>query len=239
MQTPSVQASSDVFFQYVDHFLATAEGFGDAEIFTNEQKATIDATKTIIEAPATSLRNAYNARILAEGQTAKIRARYGIRDIVLDMRVMASSDGVLNGLAMRNRQNPLFQSVFQEGSASDITEANIREEPDLADRLCKRIVASPDFDGKQKIVADLSEAITKSMDTRKAMLLAEAAEASLGDQEHQARLKLRIALEQAYNMLRAAFPAQKKLVESFFPKAKPRKKEAAKESTEETGANGR
>ncbi|MDI1434411.1 hypothetical protein, partial [Polyangium sorediatum] len=55
-----------------------------------------------------------------------------------------------------------------------------------------------------------------------------------GDAEIQARLAVRVALEKAYGMLRAAFPGQRKLVESFFL----RRERSAKKGGGESGGAG-
>lgn len=58
----------------------------------------------------------------------------------------------------------------------------------------------------------------KSTGALAALAAAEEVEDQAGDAEIAARLALRRALEQAYGKLRAAFPGQRDLVESFFPK---------------------
>ncbi len=224
MHLPDVNASSGTFATYSTHFDAAAEGWADAETLTDEQRSTIDAAKALLATPALTLAKASAAAVAAEKEVTKLRTSFGIRDIILDKRVMGASDGLLNGPAQRNRKSAVFLSVFQEGNAGEITEANIREEPDMADRLCKRLAGVPDFEGKTRVVAELSEAVVKSLAIRKNLIAAEATADDLGDAELQARLAMRTALEQVYGMLRSAFPGKRKLVESFFPKKeRPRK----------------
>ncbi|UQA56692.1 hypothetical protein [Polyangium aurulentum] len=56
----------------------------------------------------------------------------------------------------------------------------------------------------------------KSLSTRDALDEAEMNENKAVDVELAARLGVRTALEQAYCMLRTAFPGQRRFVESFF-----------------------
>ena len=226
MELPELNASSSVYCKYTDHFSGAAQGWSDAEIITAEQCTAIVKAAGLVDSAATSLRSAKTAREQAERLATQLRARYGIRDIILDKRILATSDAVLNGPAMRDRRNPVFVTVFQDGSAGDITEAKIREEPEVAGRMRDRFAQVADFDGKARVKADLDEALTKSFDTRDSLDDAEAAERSAGDAELQARLAVRAALEQAYGMLRTAFPGQRKLVESFFYRAERRAKKS-------------
>jgi hypothetical protein len=226
MELPSVDASSSVYFKYTDHFAGAVQGWSDAEIITTEQRKAVTDAGPIVDAAATTLRNALTSRANAERDATQLRARYFIRDIVLDKRIMATSDAVLNGPAMRDRQHPVFRAIFKDGTAGDITEAKVREEPELAARMRDRLADAADFDGKARVKSDLDEALAKSLSTRDALDAAETAENKAGDGELQARIAVRTALEQAYGLLRAAFPGQRKLVESFFYRAERRSKKA-------------
>jgi len=230
MQLPDVNASSKVYAKHTDHFHGAVEGWSDAEILTDAQRAAIVEAGSAVAPAAEALENAVGSYDKAARAATKLRARYFIRDIVLDMRIMAVSDAVLNGPAMRNRSNPVYKSIFQEGSASEITEAKLREEPEIAERIRDRLKGADDFEGKARVQADLDGAVTKSLATRDALDEAEMVENKAGDDEITARLAVRAGLEKAYGMLRAAFPGQRKLVESFFLRrergAKKRKSDA-------------
>lgn len=225
MQLPSASASSGVYLDHIDHFEGAAEGWGDAEMLTQEQRDAIASTMSLVGASSIALRQAIEASESAERKATKLRARYIIRDIILDWRINSTSDAVLNGPAMRNREHPAFKRVFQEGNASDITDAKIREEPELAARILERFKTLDSFEGKAQAEANLNEAVSKSLDTLKNLDNAESDENTAGDVELQARLNVRMALEKAYGILRTAFPGQRKLVESFFLK---RERAAAK-----------
>jgi hypothetical protein len=218
MQLPDKNASSAIYSKHTDHFEGAVEGWSDAEILTDAQRKAVAGAGALVGAAGAAVRAAVTSYDAAERAATKLRARYLIRDIVLDMRIMSVSDAVLNGPALRNRQHPVYKSVFQEGNASEITESKLREEPEIAERLRDRLVAMEDFDGKARVKADLDEALTKSLSARDALDAAEMAENKAGDAEIHARLGVRAALEQAYGNLRAAFPGQRKLVESFFLK---------------------
>jgi hypothetical protein len=154
------------------------------------------------------------------------------------MRVMGTSDAVLNGPAMRNRQSPVFKGVFQEGNAGEITEAKMRDEPEMAARVRDRLATAPDFDGKARIHADLDEAVKKSLAARETLDDAEMAENKTGDAELQARLAVRTAMEQAYGILRSAFPGQRRLVESFFLRRDRTAKKAGAQPGDDAPAGG-
>lgn len=234
MELPSVDAASSVYFKHTDHFAGAVEGWSDAEILTADQRKVLADAAPIVDTAAVLLRNALTARANAEREVIKLRARFGIRDIILDQRVLATSDGVLNGPALRDRNNPVFRAIFQDGPAGEITEAKVREEPELAARLRDRLTASPDFEGKARIKSDLDDAVTKSLATRDALDTADSNERSAGDAELQARLGVRTALEKVYGMLRTAFPGQRKLVESFFYRAERRGKKNKTETNDDS-----
>ena len=162
--------------------------------------------------------------------------RFTIRDMVLDKRIMGASDAVLNGPAMRDRNHPVFRSIFQDGPAGDITESKTREEPELAARMRDRLAEGPDFDAKARVKTDLDESLAKSFSARDALDNAELAEHKAGDAELQARIAVRSALEQAYGLLRAAFPGQRKLVDSFFYRSTRRSKAAKNDDS--AGSDG-
>jgi hypothetical protein len=235
MELPSVDAASIVYFKYTDHFAGAVEGWSDAEIISDDQRNVIADAGSLVEAVSITLRNASTSRANAEREATKIRARYAIRDIILDKRIMSTSDAVFNGPAMRDRDHPVYRTVFKDGTAGDITGAKIREEPEIAERMRDRFAATADFDGKARIKSDLDEALAKSFATREALDDAETAENKAGDIELQARVGVRLALDKVYGMLRAAFPGQRNLIESFFYRADKRTKKA---TTDEGAAHG-
>lgn len=226
MELPDLDAGSSTYIKHTDHFAGAVEGWADAEIITDLQRQAVGEVGPIVAHAATTLQSKVAAREMAEREATKLRARFTIRDIILDKRVMATSDAVLNGPAMRDRTHPDFRTVFQDGAAGDITDAKVRDEPEIAARMRDRFDTIADFDGKTRVKADLDEALTKSFSTRDALDAAESAERTAGDAELQARLGIRAALEKAYGILRAAFPGQRKLVESFFYRAARRNKSA-------------
>jgi hypothetical protein len=216
MELPSVTASSDTYLDSTDHFEGAAEGWTDAEILTDIQRKAVADSCVIVAKSGSTLRAAVGVSDTAERAATKLRARYLIRDIILDMRIVGVSDALLNGPAMRNRDHPEYRRVLPQGNASSVTEAKLREEPEIVERVLKNLDTAPDFEGKARPRNDLDQALTKSFETRDALDEAEMTENSAGDAEMAARLDVRKALEQAYGMLRAAFPGQRRLVESFF-----------------------
>ncbi len=236
MELPSVDAGSSVYLKYTDHFEGAVDGWSDAEIITADQRKAIADTGAIVVTASTGLRNAVIARESAERDATKLRARFIIRDIVLDRRIMAASDAVLNGPANRDRNHPVFRTIFQDGTAGDITESKVREEPEIAARMRDRLGEVADFDGKARVEADLDDALAKSFSVRDALDNGESTERKAGDAELQARIAVRTVLEQAYGQLRAAFPGQRKLVESFFYRATRRGKAAKTDET--SGSEG-
>lgn len=235
MRLPEVNAASKVYKKHTDHFQGAVEGWSDAEILTEAQRAAVVAAGALVAPAAAALESAVTAYDVAEQHTTKIRARYLIRDIILDMRIMAVSDAVLNGPAMRNRSHPFYKGIFQEGNAGEITEWKLREQPDIGERVRDRLASAEDFEGKTRVKTDLDGALAKSFATRDALDDAEMAENKAGDAEIQARLVVRGAMEKAYGNLRAAFPGQRKLVESFFLK---RERAAKKDDGEGGGEDG-
>jgi hypothetical protein len=220
MQLPSNSASSEAHLDYTSHFQGAGEAWQDAETITAEQRAVIQEVSALVQARSDALRTRLAASEQASEATSRARARFGVRDVVLDLRVMACSDGLLNGPAQRSRSHELYRAVMLGRTASEITNARPREEPELVQRVRAQLAAAPDFATKAGLLADLDEALQKSLDTRDALDDAEAAENQAADAELAARLDLRKALEQAYGKLRAAFPGQREFVESFFPRRK-------------------
>ncbi|MDC3957462.1 hypothetical protein KEG38_26630 [Polyangium jinanense] len=234
MQLPDVNAASDVYEKHTDHFQGAAEGWADAETLTDAQRAAIVEAGAVVSSAADVLAGAVVVERAARRAATKLRARYGIRDVILDLRIMAVSDAIMNGPALRSRNHPIYKHVFQEGSAGEITEAKLREEPELAERILERFAGVEDFPAKAAAQAGLKEALEKSFTIRDALDAAEMAQNKAGDSEIQGRLAVRAALEKAYGMLRAAFPGQRKLVESFFV----RRERGAKKGSGESGGEG-
>ncbi|MBK9261316.1 MAG: hypothetical protein IPM54_16120 [Polyangiaceae bacterium] len=224
MELPDVDAGTSVYLKHTDHFAGAVEGWSDAEIISQEQRQAIGEAGSIVATSAASLQGSLTAREAAERQATKLRARFTIRDIILDKRIMGASDALLNGPAMRDRAHPVYRTVFQGGTAGDITDMRTREEPEEAADMRDRFASVPDFDGKTRAKMDLDEALSKSFNARDDLDNAESTERKAGDAELQARLAVRAAIEKAYGILRAAFPGQRKLVESFFYRAARRSK---------------
>jgi len=223
MQLPPSTASSETHLEYTSHFQGAGEAWKDAEIITTEQRAAIQEVSALVQARADALRARLSASEQAAEATSRARARFGVRDVVLDLRVMACSDGLLNGPAQRSRSHELYRSVMLGRTASEITETRPRQQPELVQRMRTQLADAPDFAAKAPLLADLDEALQKSFGARGALDDAEAAENQASDAEIAARLELRRTLEQAYGKLRAAFPGQRDFVESFFPRRKARR----------------
>jgi len=61
------------------------------------------------------------------------------------MRVMAVSDAFLNGPLCANEIILFISRCLQEGTASDVTESKIREEPEVAERVAQTGLAGGSF----------------------------------------------------------------------------------------------
>lgn len=218
MQLAPMSASSDTHCNYAAHVVGACDAWKDAEIITPDQRTAIAEVLAMVQPRADDLRAKAILAEQAEEATSKARASFGVRDVVLNLRINAASDGLLNGPALRSRDNKLYRTIFLDGTASDITEARRRDKPELAAEVRQNLSTGPDFPARAGLLADLGEAITKSTDARTAMDAAEGAEALAGSAEMMARLSLRETLEKAYGKLRTAFPGQRDFVESFFPK---------------------
>ena len=240
MYLPNTSASSAVYLDHTDNFEGAADGWSSAETIGDEQRQKIAEASAVVGSAASNLRAAVAVVDAADRAVIKARAVFGIRDIILDQRIMGTSDALLNGPANRNREHPVYRQVFKEGAASDITGAKLREEPELAQRVLERFDAVPDFDGKAPARKNLAEAVQKSLTTRDALDEAEMNENKAVDAELAARLGVRTALEQAYGMLRTAFPGQRRFVESFFLKREraSNKAEGGESKPSEGGAEG-
>lgn len=229
MQLPTVTSSSSTHINYASEVLGAAEAWEDAEVIAPEQRAAIVEVIGIVEPASDALQALLDAAEAAEKATSRARARLRVRDVILDLRVNATSDGVLNGPALRSRENTVFRNVMLDRNAGDITEAPMREAPELAGRVHEQLAKAPDFPAKATLLAELGEAVQKSTGARNALGAAEKAKDEAGDREMAARLALRRALEQAYGKLRAAFPGRRDFVESFFPKQKSTKAKGEKQ----------
>jgi hypothetical protein len=234
MRPPRSDASSDVHLVYTDHVEGGFEAWLDAEVLTPDQQASIIECRGLLLTVTGALRTKVQATEVAERAVSKARARFGVRDVILDLRVNTVSDGLLNGPALRSRHSAVYQTVFQ-GVASDITRAKIREEPDLVARMRKRLADTADFPQKAALLAEIDPALQRSLDARSALLLAETAKKEADDEETAAKIAVRHALEQIYGKLRAAFPGRREFVESFFPKRESAR--AAEETDEEPPAD--
>lgn len=218
MQLPSPNSSSEVYLDHANHFEGAAEAWADAEVIAPAQAKAVAEAKLLVIGAATKLRDTVAASDSNARAATKARAHYNVRDVVLDMRVMALSDALLNGLCSRSYTHVIYRHVFSDGTAGDITGARIREEPEIAEAMLSRYKGVDDFPGKAAASDLLGSAVEKSLKSRDGLDAAEKAENSAGGQELLARLGVRTALDQSYGMLRAAFPGQRAFVESFFYK---------------------
>lgn len=218
MQQAPLSASSDAHCAYAAHVVGACDAWKDAETITADQRAAIADVLAMVQPRSDDLRAKANLAKQAEEATSKARACFGVRDVVLNRRVNAASDGLLNGPAQRSHANKQYRTIFRDGTASDITRAKRREKPELAGEVRENLSNGPDFPARAGLVADLGEAVTKSTDARTALDAAEGAEALAGNAEMMSRLALRETLEKAYGKLRTAFPGERDFVESFFPK---------------------
>lgn len=218
MQLPHVNSSSDVYLDYTEHFEGAGEAWIDAEILSKVQVKAVKDALVIVSGSATKLRGSADTSGAAGRTATRLRARYRVRDVILDQRILGAGDALLNGLCGRNHEHTTYRYVFDGGTAGDLTNAKMREEPKLAAQALERYNKVDDFPGKQAAGDLLGDAIKRSLEVRTKLDEAEKADNTAGDDELLARLEVRKALEQAYGILVAAFPGQRAFVESFFPK---------------------
>lgn len=227
MRLPAADASSSTYLSYASYVEGALEGWKRAETITDEQSQVVAKVSTKLISLVEVLHAKAVATEATQRATRRARARYSVRDVLLDLRVMATSDAVLNGPAARQRQHPVYQQLFQGMTASDITKTNLREEPEVVARLRDRLFAASDFAGKAELIAGLDLALSRSFEARESLLGAEAVESRAVDAERLARSELRQALEESYGLLRAAFVGHRDLAESFFPRVEPVKAKEA------------
>lgn len=220
MQLPSIDASSEVYIEHADHTEGAATAWADSPIITPAQKLVVAEVATLVGTACTGLLNAMLARMNAERAKFKARAKFTVCDVGLDFRLMGAGDAILNGPALREREHTVFQGVFSKQNPGDIARSDPREEPELVQQVVDNINALADFEGKAAVVSNLSAAVSTSVQARDNLDSYVAAENQAANAELQARLNVRVALEQAYGKLRAAFPGQRAFVESFFLKRK-------------------
>lgn len=220
MELPVLTASSNAHCQFAAHVVGACDGWKDAETITLDQRTVIAEVLALVQPRMDDLRAKATTTEQTEEATSMARARFRVRDVVLNRRVNAAGDGLYNGPAQRSRQNKVYRTVFRDGTASDITAARPRDKPELAGEVQQNLSAAPDFPARAGLVADLGDAITKSVAARTALDTAISTEGLAGSAEMMARLELRHALEQAHGKLKTAFPGQRDFVESFFPKRK-------------------
>lgn len=218
MRFPPVDSSSSTCLAYAAYVEGALEGFLQADTITDEQSRTIEQVRRKLLPLVEALHERAVTAEAARRATRKARARYSVSDVLLDLRVMATSDAILNGPAGRSRQHPLYQQVFQGMTASQITAMNAREEPEVVSRLRDRLSSAPDFAEKGKLVEGLDVALAASFSARDCLKAAEGTEARVVDEERAARGALRQGLDEAYGLLRAAFAGQRSVAEAFFPK---------------------
>lgn len=218
MQLPDINASSEVYIDFADHTEGAAAAWANSSIITADQKLVVAEVATMVGGANTTLVNAFFARLGLQRLSQKAQANFGVCDVGLDFRLLGAGDAVLNGPALRNRLHPVFQAVFMKQNPGEIARSDPREEPETVQQVVDNINALPDFEGKAGVVSNLGAAITTSIQARDNWDDHIAMENQAINTELQARLTLRTVLEQAYGKLRAAFPGQRALVESFFPK---------------------
>lgn len=218
MQKPDVNASSAVHAEFADYIEGAVEAWSDAEVLTSDQKNIVQEVAALITPAINTLRASMDASEAAERAVSKARARFRVRDVVLDLRVMGTSDSLLNGPAARNRESALYRQVFLDGTAHSITSGTMRDEPDVVERLLARLDKVGDYEGKATARKLLAEALEKSLAARKDLDVKVLDASKASDAERQARLNLHTVVDQVYGKLRAAFPGQREFIESFFPK---------------------
>jgi hypothetical protein len=218
MQLPAMNASSEVHLAYADHVVGAAEAWADAETITAEQKQVVKDVGSTITSAANSLRTAATSADDAQRAVNLAFARFGVRDVILDLRVMGLSDAILNGPAGRDRENPIFKHVFSKAQPHQITNGTMRKEPDVVEVLLARYDSAPDFAGKADAKKPLADALSVSQAARDDLIAKEKAARIAAVTEHASRRALRTSLEQVYGKLRTAFPGRREFVESFFPK---------------------
>lgn len=240
MQLPGANASSSVYLSFAYHVQGAADAWADVEIITADQQKAVLDVGAMLKPVVDALRATAGASDDAERLATMALARFRVRDAILDLRVMAASDAVLNGPGLRDRRSPVYKQVFAGDNAGDITRARMRDEPELAALLASRLDKVDDFEGKAAAHKALTEAVQKSVAARDAADAASLAANKSGNDELAARLALRVALEKAYGTLRTAFPGRRDFVESFFPRTeRPAPKSGTPtEGEPEAGAGG-
>jgi hypothetical protein len=145
MQLPAMNASSEVYLAYADHIVGAAEAWVDAETMTAEQKQVVKDIGSTVTPVTDAVRAATISANDAERAVNVALARFTVRDVILDLRVMGLSDAILNGPAGRNRENALFKHVFPKELPYQITNGNKRKEPDVVEVLLARYDSAPDL----------------------------------------------------------------------------------------------
>jgi hypothetical protein len=238
MQLPQANAGTDAYLFMTDGVEGAAEAWMDAEILSKAEIQAVTDALAIVAPAGAQLRQAAGVTGEAERAAAKARARFRVRDVILDLKVMGASSALYNGLCGRSYAHPTYRLVFADENASAITGAKLREEPEIAEAMLGRFKKTEDYGGKQAAADELERAIALSVTVRTAVEAAEKAENEAGDDEILARLEVRKALQRAYGMLLAAFPGKKAFVESFFARKEKGGAAAAKVEGGETSSIG-
>ncbi len=113
MQLPSPNASSQVYLDHTDHFEGAAEAWADAELITPAQTKAVAEANLLVAGAAAKLRDIATVSDTTARAATKARAHYNVRDVVLDLRVMALSDALLNGLCGRSYTHVVYRHVFR------------------------------------------------------------------------------------------------------------------------------
>lgn len=232
MQRPNLDASSETNLAFTDHIEGAAKAWSQAEIISQKQQEAVQSVCALILAASTTLRASAAATAAAERATREARAAFIVRDVILDLRVMGLSDALLNGPALRDRKSQVYNLVFVDKNAGEITKAKMREEPELVVGIIHRFNGLGDFDGKAAAIGIAAGAVEKSVTAREALDAAELTESKAKSAELAARIVLRDAIDEAYGVLRAAFPGRRDFVESFFPKRESSAASSSKDAPE-------
>ena len=71
MQLPDIDAGSDTYLKFTDHFAGAVEGWADAEIISEEQRQAVVETGLIVSTAAATLRGGIVTRVAAEREATK------------------------------------------------------------------------------------------------------------------------------------------------------------------------
>ena len=237
MQRPRPTAGTDVHLSYGDYAEGTHEAWKEVGMPTSQGQSTVDANLADLVKHNAALRQAQATHDEAVRLTNKARAAFIVSDQSCDSKVMAVSDALLNGPAMRNRNDPIYVQVIGSSRATDVTESIRTEQPEVVDQLLLRLDATDDFEGKQAARDALAKALAHMKAKREALRSAQTAEETAFIQLQAARQALRDTLTRGYGGLTAAYPNKRDFVEGFYLRRSV-KKGSNTEEVEEVGGGG-